>query len=390
MLVWVGGPLYFTNHFAQNAVIQLDQESAERWLGWSTWMAPNNVDTQLMLARLARRSGDLSAMTDHLHIARSVSPDDIRIDREFALADAQQSKLNAIEPTLNRWLLEQDADSAEICDAYVNGLVAASRFEMAERVLDAWQNDFPKDPRPHYRRARLLQHLDRLSDADAAYRTAIALKPDYFAALFSLGKILNEQKKSKEAFDIYEKCTQMPNPLAAKVALAQSLVAMGKTDDAEQILRGVVQSAPQQIADSYRSVDEVPELFIAASELGNLLANSGKFEEAVFMLKSSIAFNPRDTSARYALAIALRGLGKLDESERELELVQTARKELEKVNQLRNKISREPENSEARIELGELLYKYESQRNGLFWLRSVFSYDPDNQVAKAKIAEISS
>ncbi len=185
MLGWVGGPAYFTNHFARNAILRLDPSSAEHWLGWSQWLAPNNTETHLMLARLARRRGDLPVMTNHLHVARSIAEGDPRISREFVLADAQQSKLAAIEPMLNRWLLEQDADSAEICDAYVNGLVAASRFEMAERVLDAWQNDFPTDPRPRYRRGRLFQHFDHFADAEAAFRSAIALKPDYYAALYS-------------------------------------------------------------------------------------------------------------------------------------------------------------------------------------------------------------
>ncbi len=182
----------------------------------------------------------------------------------------------------------------------------------------------------------------------------------------------------------------MLNPLAAKVAMAQSLIATGQSDAAEQLLRDVVQSDRQQLAASYRSVDEAPELFIAASELGNLLVNSGEFEEAVGILRQSIEFNPRDISARYSLAMALRGLGKAEESERELAIVQSTRVGLEKVNILRNKINREPQDTEARIELGELLIKYESHRNGLFWLQSVLSYDPDNSVVKAKIAELKS
>jgi tetratricopeptide (TPR) repeat protein len=139
---------------------------------------------------------------------------------------------------------------------------------------------------------------------------------------------------------------------------------------------------------SYRSVDESPELFVAAYELGNLLVNAGNYEEAIEVLRRALEFNSRDSAARYSLAMALRGVGKLEESEQELQLVEAARKELAKVNQLRNLINRDPENTDARLELGELLFHHESQRNGLFWLRSVFSYDPENERAKAKIAEL--
>jgi len=388
MLWWLGGPAYFSNHLARKALLRLDATSAEYWSDWSHRLAPNDVETRWILARLARRRGDLAEMQEHLQVAQQAGKHDDRISREWILADAQQSKLAAIEPKLNRWLLQQDPDSAEICDTYVNGLFAASRLEMAERVLDAWQADFPDDPRPYYRRGRLLQHFDRLADAESTLRQAISLKDDYYPALYALGRVLNEQKRSTDAIPLYQACMRMSNPLAAKIALAQALAATGKTDTAEESLRQVMQADIAQIMASYRSVDESPELFVAAYELGNLLVNAGNYEEAIEVLRRALEFNSRDSAARYSLAMALRGVGKLEESEQELQLVEAARKELAKVNQLRNLINRDPENTDARLELGELLFHHESQRNGLFWLRSVFSYDPENERAKAKIAEL--
>jgi tetratricopeptide (TPR) repeat protein len=384
----LGGPAYFTNHLALRAVLSLDIKAAEYWSTWSRRLAPDDAQTRLILARLARRRGDFVEMQDHLQIARKSGQQDDRVTREWMLADAQQSKLATIEPQLNRWLLAQDPDSAEICDAYVNGLLAASRHEMAQRVLDAWQADFPSDPRPYYRRGRLLQHFDRLADAEAELRHAVALKPDYYPALYALGRVLNEQKRSSDAIAIYQSCMQMPNPLAARIAMAQALAAAGKTDAAERHLREILRADVSEIMDSYRRIDESPELFVAAYELGNLLVNAGNHEDAIGVLRRALDFNSRDTGARYSLAMALRGAGKVDESEQELQIVQTARQELAKVNQLRNLINRDPENTDARLELGELLFRHESPRNGLFWLRSVFSYDPDNELAKAKIAEL--
>lgn len=387
-LWFLGSPAYFTNHLASKAVSRLDAFAAEYWLGWSNSFAPDHADTRLIQARIARRRGDLAEMEEHLRVARRTANREGRVTRERMLAEAQQGKLTAIEPQLNQWLFEQNPDAAEICDAYVNGLFVASRLEMAERVLDAWQSDFPQDPRPYYRRGRLYQHFDRLADAEGAFRNAITLKPDYYSALYNLGRVLNEQKRSTDAIPIYEACMQMPNPLAVRVAKAQALVATGKTDAAEELLRDVLRADVKEIIDSYRSVDDTPELFTAASELGNLLLNAGIYDEAFDLLQTALDFNSRDTNARYSRAMALRGLGKIDESEQELQVVQAAREKLAKVNQLRNLINRDPNNTEARLELGELLFRYESQRNGLFWLRSVFSYDPDCQRTKDKIAEL--
>jgi len=387
ILGWLGGPVYFTNHFAASAIRRQDYSAAQWWLNCSVSLSSHAPQTHLLLARIARERGDYSQMTEHLQAARMTGRADSLVEREWILADAQRSRLEKIEPTINHWLAQQDPDSPEICDAYVNGLVAASRFETAMRVLDAWIRDYPTDARPHYRRGRIHQHFEQHQPAEASFRSAIALNPNYFSALYSLGKILLDQKQAEEAIDLYERCLQMANPAAAKTALAQALIATGEHERAVTLLEEVVQLSPAVIKASYHSVGQDPETFVAASELGTLLANSGEFDQAYPLLRQSLAVNPRDLNARYSLALTLRGLGQTEAAEAELEIVKQTKEQLEKVNVLRNRINRDPTDTESRIELGQLLISYESQRNGLFWLRSVLSYDPDNQRALQLIAQ---
>jgi len=388
ILGWLGGPVYFTNHFAANAIRRQDYSAAHWWLDRSVSLSSHAPQTDLLLARIARERGDYAQMTEHLQVARMSGRVDSLVEREWILADAQRSRLEPIEPTINQWLAQQDPDSPEICDAYVNGLVAVSRFDTAMRVLDAWIRDYPTDARPHYRRGRIHQHFEQHQPAEASFRTAVELNPNYFAALYSLGKILLDQKQAEQAIACYERCLQMPNPAAAKTAAAQALIALGEHDRAVGLLEEVLKLDPAVIKASYHSVGQDPETLVAASELGTLLANSGEFNQAYPLLRQSLAVNPRDLNARYSLALTLRGLGKTEAAEAELEIVKQTKEQLEKVNTLRNRINRDPTDSDSRIELGQLLIQYESKRNGIFWLRSVLSYDPDNQRVKQLIAQV--
>ena len=48
-----------------------------------------------------------------------------------------------------------------------------------------------------------LKELSRLDEAEASYREAIALKPDYAAAHYNLGNTLQEAGRSEEAENFY-------------------------------------------------------------------------------------------------------------------------------------------------------------------------------------------
>lgn len=376
--LWRGGPSRVTNHFAARAIARHDLASARSWLQWSRQWSARNPETLFLAARIARREGDLPEMSRYLGRASQLGGATDRIERERVLGQVQAGQLEPVQSRINHWLSQGDPEAAEISNAYANGLAANSRFDAALRVLAAWHQDFPNDPLPLYRIGRIHEHLDQIDEAEASYRAAVAADPQHYASLYSLGRLLRDQKQAAEASDFFQRALSMPRPAAAMVGLAQCLIETGETARAAELLRRVLKLERDVIRASYQSVGERPERFLAAAELGKLEANRGNYAEAKRWLDAALEENPRDLSARYSRALVLRGLGQLDLAEAEFERVQETKKELEKVNILRNRIKRDPRDTAARIELAKLLIAYESKRSGLFWLRSVLSYDPDH------------
>lgn len=89
-------------------------------------------------------------------------------------------------------------------------------------------------------------------------------------------------------------------PTAAKIGIALSDVKLGDFESAKAILQEVVDLGSDAARLSYASVSEPYERFIAASELGTLLANEGAFEQSLRLLESALKENPRDVTARYS------------------------------------------------------------------------------------------
>jgi Tfp pilus assembly protein PilF len=123
-------------------------------------------------------------------------------------------------------------------------------------------------------------------------------------------------------------------------------------------------------------VDEAPDRFLAASELGVLEVKLGNWESAKKYLELALEENPRDFIARNSYGQVLRRLGYHEEAEAELARITEERREYDKITVLRDQINQNQANTDARVEMGKILFKYESERFGLFWIRSAFAYDP--------------
>lgn len=384
---FAGGATRLCNHFAEEAIADRELVTARSWLDFSERLSPRNPHRYFLAARIARREGDLQGMAENLERALRNGFDPERVRREHILGQAQIGRLEGIETEINQWLMDGDHETPEISSAYANGLASQSRLGAALRVLEAWHLDYPEDPVPLYRAGRIHEYFDEIDEAKQHYQAAIELDENYLPPHYSLGRLLLDEKQPQEAMAHFQRCLAAPDPAAAEVGVARCLIEMGETERATELLYDVMQRDADAILASYRGFGETPERFLAAAELGKLEANSGNYAEAKRLLDLALAENPRDLAARYSRAVALRGLGQQSEAEAEFAEVQEVQKELAKVNALRNRIGRSPEDTEARLTLGNLLLQYESERNGLFWIRSVLAYDPDNAQAHEALAD---
>jgi tetratricopeptide (TPR) repeat protein len=372
--------------FATRALQRHDMAAAQLWIDRVQWVAPGDPQTYLVAARLARRQGRMEEVAEQLKLATQRGADRSAVRLEELLALAQTGQLDGIEHELITRLSDPGVDAAEISDAYANGLATVSRFGDSAAVLAAWSKDFPDDPRPDYRAGRLHEHFHRWDQAEASYRQALSRDSNYYPARYRLGRVLFTGRRVKEAMAEFSACLSMPNPLAAKVQLAACYRAQGNADQSRTLLRSVLSHDRETIAASYHAVEEYPEHFEAATQLGDLESEAGNYEQALYWLRLAVAENPRDLVARYALAVTLRQLGHAEQSEAEFKRVLTARRALERANPLRNRIAERPDDLEARLEIGELLLEHESQSMGLFWIRSILTFDADHLAAHQVLA----
>ena len=74
------------------------------------------------------------------------------------------------------------------------------------------------------------------------------------------------------------------------------------------------------------------------------------------------------------------------EAEKNFEITRTARASLDEVTVLQEVLREYPQDTKSRIMIGKIVLEHESERTGLFWLQSVFSYDPTNSEAHEAIA----
>ncbi|MBL6832480.1 MAG: tetratricopeptide repeat protein [Pirellulales bacterium] len=387
-LIVVGIPLaslLLADSVAAIAVADRDQDAALGWVRYGERLRGESPQGLLIKARLARRRGALRQMEQFLKAASRADAPAGLVRRERMLADIQSGRLEKLEAQVKAWLVANDPDLPEIADAYANGLAACSRFDEALEMLGAWGQDYPTDPMPAFRAGRIHEFFEDFDSAADAYREAVARREDFLPARYALGRVLLRKKEPEKALREFESCRTGSTSLAAEVAIAECLAELGRTELAMQQLEVVLHNDGTQIQASYLPLLAPQECFVAARLLGTLAVNAGSHEQGLELLERALRYNPRDVAARYSHAVALRGLGRTQEAEAELAEIEENRAAMKRVNTLRNKINRDPDDVAARIELGRVLAEHESVENGLFWLRSAIVREPENQQARQLI-----
>ncbi len=374
-----GGATGWMNWQARQAIAAKRLSDAEKWLQRAQSLTSSNSETEFLLARLARKQGQLAVMADHLQAANKLGHDKKTLAREQDLALAAIGRLeDGVENRLQTWLQEGSLDFGEVADAYANGLTALSRFDDAQALLLAWQQSDPKEPLVHYRRARIHEHFRQPDQAEEEYRKAVAKDPTFVKGRYHLARLLLQMREPDEALTLFQACDAGATALAAETGIAGCYRNQGEAEKARDTLRQVMEHSFDEVMESYRTVDESPERYMPASELGCIETELGEFDSARKSLELALDKFPRDTIARYSYGVTLRSLGFAKEAEEQFERTRQARTALDQVSALQEELRNNAANTDARLKIGKIILEHESENTGVFWIQSVFSYDPTN------------
>jgi superkiller protein 3 len=196
----------------------------------------------------------------------------------------------------------------------------------------------PKHWKAHNNLALAAIDLGELEVAEAHYRESLAIAPQ--PAIYNdLGFVLERQGLVDEAVALYRKALELdPESASAHYNLAASLARSGELSEAERHFRAALahkRSAQthtalalvlrqrgrvdEAIASLNEAIEADPEYPAAYDQLGTILAEQGKLEEAAHHFEILVRKRP-SAAAHEKRAQVLMRLGRTDDARREMEM----------------------------------------------------------------------
>ncbi len=324
-------------------------------------------------ARAHRKLGGISRAEAELQQAEDSGYSPNLVHVEHLLIQAQTGKVRVVEEALRAELARSDENTQDICEALVNGYLLNYRFEDAAKWLDAWEADFPDDPRPHLARGRLSQHMSLWNEAAEAFGKAIALSPQSFEAYGQLARCYRQLNQYEDAVRAYQQAQRLnPTDVETLAGLAHSQLPLGQIEDARRLFTQLL--------------DMDGGAFYAALGLGELALGEGEFETALDWLEKAHAMEPRSVVVRNHLASVLRATGRSEEAQQHLDFIEDANQAMSEVQEFSRQVHASPEVIEARYEIGVRLLEFASEKEGLAWLYSVLELAPQHAATHQTLA----
>jgi tetratricopeptide (TPR) repeat protein/2-polyprenyl-3-methyl-5-hydroxy-6-metoxy-1,4-benzoquinol methylase len=145
------------------------------------------------------------------------------------------------------------------------------------------------------------QAAERLREAEAGLRRAIALKPELAEAHVHLGNVLREQGRMDAAETSYH------HAIALQADEAGAHVGLGNVLSDRGDLQGAIDCYRRALALDHGNAE-------ALNNCGNALNDLGRPEEAMACYQQALALAPDLLQARNNIAVVLRNQGKLEEA----------------------------------------------------------------------------
>ncbi|WP_204250025.1 tetratricopeptide repeat protein [Rhodoferax koreense] len=160
----------------------------------------------------------------------------------------------------------------------------------------------PEFAEAHSNLALVLQQQGRLVEAEPAFRQAMALKPESANAHYNLGTNLKAQGQLKEAEDRFRTALELrPDFMPAMLNLDRVLQDQGRWIDAEVYWRDALRAKPDFLT-GYVSLSQV-------------LRRQQRAGEALACLRRALEIAPDSVALNFQVGSVLKDLGRFDEAE---------------------------------------------------------------------------
>jgi tetratricopeptide (TPR) repeat protein len=201
-----------------------------------------------------------------------------------AQAPVPLPRLDDLEPAVSEQIREQDRALRALVESGTT-----SRLKLADGYGQI---------------GRVFHVYEFFDSAEAAYLNALRLSSNNATFLHLLGYLYQQTGRLEEAAERFEQTLRaQPDDRAAVVRLGQVYLGLNRLREARE---------------QFQSVEEVfPAL--SRNGLGEVALRERRYDEAASHFRAVLERVPQAASAHYSLAMAYRGLGRLDEARKELE-----------------------------------------------------------------------
>ena len=285
---------------ASLALALKDFEKAEEICKAALKTDARQADARLLLATAAMAQGDYAQAERDLFALKTDFPRWAAAHYAYARAALANKKKELAKEAL-RTVTELDPDHAEARADLARSLAADGFYDQAFSETKALYDAHPDSPAAVglfvETAVRTKQPRVALKALEAAEKQ-FPDRADMQLAVFGGYVLLGNAKAARGAAD---KASQIkPTTLTDRLAVAQAMLRLGKTAEAETLLIDTAKAYPQS-----------PD---AHWQLGGLYLQTRRSMQAVEQYQAAVQLAPQNTAYRLVLAAALHRIGLLDES----------------------------------------------------------------------------
>ena len=222
-----------------------------------------------------------------------------RADAMAALAAWQRGEMRPAEALRRLWPVVRDAADHSNLGALLRALGKHTEAEAAYRRAIALGPGFAAAP---YNLGNLLTDAGRLAEAEAAYADALAARPDYAQACNALGTVQQRRGRLVEAAETFATTARLaPHWVEPQTNLGVALLGLERYDEAKQALQAAI------------AIDAMHAP--AHGNLGAVYLRAGAPMAAETATRDAIALAPNEHRWITNLAVALQMQGRHDETD---------------------------------------------------------------------------